>query len=86
MVGNAHAPSALNVQQQELNMPSSMTSADNDMSFKSLGNTSGLSSSQRSEADDGGHFQDLNMNNNAMKQYQETERQKSLFQNLIHSK
>ena len=85
MVGNNHAPAALTVPQQELNISSSMPSADNDMSFKSLGNASALSSSQRSEADDSGNW-NANINKNAMKQYQETERQKSLFQNLIRSK
>lgn len=69
-----HATHSVVVPQQDQNVSTSMISADHDMSFKSLSNTSGLSSSQRSEADDSGHFRQQQISKNAMKLYQDTER------------
>lgn len=43
--GGSHAAPTPAAPQQDLNMSSSMLSADNDVSFKSLSNASGLSSS-----------------------------------------
>ncbi len=45
LVGSSHTAHTLAAAQQDQNLSTSMLYADNDISFKSLSNTSGLSSS-----------------------------------------